>query len=84
MADDHRPDTDQHRPHDVQRSWHAETELWPKDRLWIVLNLAECRPLLMTPVTGYRSSRSMTGTAEFPPDQSKDMEGGAHLGQAIL
>ena len=70
MADDHRPDTNQHRPHDEQRSWHAEIGLQLKDRAWTVLNLAECQPFLMTPVTEYRSSRAVTRQVQFPTDQS--------------
>ena len=33
MADDLIPDTDQHRLHDEQRSWHAEIGLQLKDQL---------------------------------------------------
>jgi len=76
MADDHRPSTDQHRLHDEQRSWHAEIGLQPKDRLWIVLSLAECQPLLMTPATEYRSSRAKRrDKLSLPPDQGKDAKG---------
>jgi len=59
MADDHERDTDRHHPHDEQHSWHVEIELRLMDQLWIALNLEECQPLSMTPVTERRLSRAM-------------------------